>query len=143
MDGSGCSLSWLTGPWQGSGYTSSLGVPIIPTDSSGTAVGTLAAGATGAYYSYFLTLAQTLVASGQSSAYLRLGWEFDGGWYAWSAANAAQEASYATYFQQIVTAMRSVSGEHFSFVWNPDVGAFSDAPYNVVPWPTPVTPMST
>jgi hypothetical protein len=131
MDGSGGSLSWLTGPWQGSGYTLSLGVPIIPTDSSGAAVGSLATGATGAYNSYFVTLAQTLVAAGESNAYLRLGWEFDGGWYAWSATTAAQEASYATYFQQIVTAMRSVAGEHFSFVWNPDVGAFNDAPYNV------------
>ena len=35
MDGSGGSLSWLLGPWQGSGYTLSLGVPIIPTSSSG------------------------------------------------------------------------------------------------------------
>jgi beta-mannanase len=131
MDGAGGSLSWLTGAWAGKGYTLSLGVPIIPTSSSGAAVGTLAAGATGAYNSYFVTLAQTLVAAGESNAYLRLGWEFDGGWYAWSATTAAQEASYATYFQQIVTAMRSVAGEHFSFVWNPDVGAFNDAPYNV------------
>ena len=37
-----------------------IGVPIIPTNSSGTAVGSLATGATGAYNSYFVTLAQTL-----------------------------------------------------------------------------------
>ena len=35
-------------------------------------------GATGAYNAYFVTLAQTLVAAGESDAYLRLGWEFDG-----------------------------------------------------------------
>ena len=81
MDGSGGSLSWLTGPWSGSNYVLSLGVPILPTNSSGAAVGTLATGATGAYNSYYVTLAQTLVAAGESNAYLRLGWEFDGGWY--------------------------------------------------------------
>jgi len=35
MDGSGGSLGWLLGAWSGSGYTLSLGVPIIPTNSSG------------------------------------------------------------------------------------------------------------
>jgi len=132
MDGSGGSLAWMFADgWAGSGYTLSLGVPIIPTDSTGDAVGTLAAGATGAYNSYFVTLAQTLVAAGESNAYLRLGWEFDGGWYAWSAASTTDEANFAQYFQQIVTAMRSVSGANFGFVWNPDVAAFNDPSYNV------------
>lgn len=131
MDGSGGSLSWLTGPWSGSSYTLSLGVPILPTSSSGAVVGTLATGATGAYNSYFVTLAQTLVSAGESTAYLRLGWEFDGGWYSWSATTPTSEASYAAYFDQIVSAMRSVPGENFSFVWNPDAGAFSQSGYNV------------
>ncbi len=125
MDGANGSLSWLFADgWAGSGYTLSLGVPIIPTNSNNVAVGTLATGATGAYNSYFVTLAQTLVAAGESGAYLRLGWEFDGNWYAWQALTPAAEANYATYFQQIVTAMRSVSGENFKFVWNPDASAF-------------------
>ncbi len=110
MDGAGGSLNWLLGPWKGSGYTLSLGVPIIPTNSSGTAVATLAQGATGAFNSYFVTLAQTLISAGESNAYLRLGWEFDGSWMPWTATTPAAEASYASYFQQIVTAMRSVSG---------------------------------
>jgi hypothetical protein len=92
MDGADGSLSWMfANGWQGSSYTLSLGVPIIPTDSSGDSVGTLAIGATGAYNSYFVTLAQTLVAAGESNAYLRLGWEFDGGWYAWSATTPAED----------------------------------------------------
>jgi beta-mannanase len=131
MDGSGGSLNWLFVPWEGSGYTLSLGVPIIPTNSSGTAVGTLAQGATGAFNSYYVTLAQTLVAGGASNAYLRLGWEFDGSWMPWYAGTSSAEASFATYFQQIVTAMRSVSGEHFRFVWNPDAGAFTQSGYSV------------
>ena len=131
MDGSGGSLNWLLTPWQGSGYTLSLGVPIIPTSSSGTAVGTLAQGATGAFNSYYVTLAQTLVAGGQSNAYLRLGWEFDGSWMPWAATTPSAEASFASYFQQIVTAMRSVPGSSFRFVWNPDAGAFTQSGYSV------------
>jgi hypothetical protein len=132
MDGSGGSLSWMfASGWQGTGYTLSLGVPIIPTNANNVAVGTLATGATGAYNSYFVTLAQTLVAAGESNADLRLGWEFDGNWYAWEALTPATEASYAAYFDQIVTAMRSVAGEAFKFVWNPDASAFTTAGYNV------------
>ncbi len=133
MDGANGGLDWMfagTG-WSGSGYTLSLGVPIIPTTSSGAPVGSLAVGATGAYNGYFVSLAQALVAAGESSAYLRLGWEFDGGWYAWSATTPAAEASYAAYFAQIVTAMRAVPGADFKFVWNPDATAFNDAPYDV------------
>jgi beta-mannanase len=132
MDGSGGTLSWLTGAWAGKGYTLSLGVPMIPTNSSGTPVGSLAAGATGAYNSYFVTLAQNLVAGGAGNAYLRLGWEFDGGWFpSWSAQTPAAEADFGGYFDQIVTAMRSVPGENFQFVWNPDSGAFAESGYNV------------
>jgi len=131
MDGTGGSLNWLLEPWDGSGYTLSLGVPMIPENSSGTAVGTLAQGASGAYNSYFVTLAQSLVSGGASHAYLRLGWEFDGSWFPWSATSSGAEASYASYFQQIVTAMRSVAGEAFHFVWNPDAGAFTEAGYSV------------
>jgi hypothetical protein len=136
MDGAGGSISWLTNAWKGTGYTLSLGVPMIPTEANGTPDGTLAQGATGAYNSYYTTLAQTLVAGGEADAYLRLGWEFDGGWYTWGATTPAAEASYAAYFQQIVTAMRSVPGEAFRFVWNPDSGAFAQSGYNVeLAWP--------
>ena len=133
MDGSGGSLSWMfTNGWTGSPYTLSLGVPIIPTDAVGNPVGDLATGATGAYNGYFVTLAQTLIDSGESNAYLRLGWEFDESSNAWSATTPAEELNFATYFQQIVTAMRSVPGENFKFVWNPDLYVFqSNSSYDV------------
>ncbi len=131
MDGAGGSLNWLTGAWKGTGYTLSLGVPIIPDSSSGGAVGTLAQGASGAYNLYFVTLAQTLVNGGEANAYLRLGFEFDGAWMAWAATTPSAEASFAAYFQQIVTAMRAVPGENFRFVWNPDAGAFTQSGYSV------------
>jgi hypothetical protein len=131
MDGSGGSLNYLSQQYGGSGYTLSIGVPIIPTSSGGAAVGTLAQGATGAFNSYYVTLAQTLVAGGLSNAYLRLGWEFDGSWMPWAATTPSAETSFASYFQQIVTAMRSVPGEQFRFVWNPDAGAFTQSGYAV------------
>jgi hypothetical protein len=131
MDGADGALNSLIGPWAGSGYTLSLGVPIIPTDPGGAPVGTLADGASGAYNSSFVTLAQNLVSAGASSAYLRLGWEFDGSWFSWAAQSPAAEASYAGYFAQIVTAMRSVPGAAFRFVWNPDAGAFTESGYSV------------
>ena len=50
---------------------------------------------------------------------------------AWAATTPSAEASFAAYFQQIVTAMRSVPGEQFRFVWNPDAGAFTQSGYSV------------
>jgi hypothetical protein len=131
MDGSaGTAVAQLAHIWASTGDALSLGVPIIPT-SAGAPVGTLATGATGAYNSYFVTLAQTLVSGGEAGAYLRLGWEFDGSWFPWNATTPANEAAFAAYFQQIVTAMRSVPGANFKFVWNPDAGAFTTGGYNV------------
>ena len=142
MDGStGTAVAMLAHIWAGTGDALSLGVPIIPT-SAVPRVGTLAAGATGAYNPYFVTLAQTLISTGESNAYLRLGWEFDGGWFAWNATTPADEASFAAYFQQIVTAMRSVPGANFKFVWNPDAGP-SPRRATTSPWPTRATPTST
>ena len=162
MDGRGGSLRWLFADgWTGTPYTLSLGVPIIPTGSAGDPLGTLANGATGAYNAYFVILARTLVAAGESNAYLRLGWEFDGGWTAWNATTPTSEANFAAYFRQIVKAMRSVPGEKFRFVWNPDAEAFSTRSYNVAlaypgnayvnvigldaydqAWVTPLTPVN-
>jgi Glycosyl hydrolase family 26 len=131
LDGDSWSALVNTAPsylsaWKGSGYTMIWGLPMLPNSGS-----TLGQGATGAYNSYFVTLAQTLVAGGAANAYLRLGWEFDGSWTIWNATTASAEASYASYFQQIVTAMRSVSGENFRFVWNPDATAFTNSSYSV------------
>jgi hypothetical protein len=161
MDGAGGSINWLLDAWENSGYTLSLGVPMIPTDASGQPQGTLALGATGAYNSYFTTLASSMVAAGEGNAYLRLGWEFDGNWYAWQAQTPTDEANYAAYFQQIVTAMRSVPGAAFNFVWNPDASAFVSTSYSVaaaypgnayvnvigldlydMSWATPATPQN-
>jgi hypothetical protein len=81
--------------------------------------GDLATAASGAYNGYFHTLAQNLVSGGLPGASIRLGWEFNGTWYRWSVANATDASNYAEAWRQIVTAMRSVPGQQFSFDWAP------------------------
>lgn len=105
---------WLHG-WQGSGHHVVYSVPMVPSDGS-----TLAAGATGAYDHHFTRLAQNLVAYGFDNATIRLGWEFNGDWFAWTA--SADSAAFVTYWQRIVTAMRAVDGAGFRFDWNPIAG---------------------
>ena len=70
--------------------------------------------------SYFLKLAQEMVAGGQGNSIIRPGWEFNGNWFAWSA--DGQAAAFVGYWQQIVNTMRSVAGQNFHFEWNPTMG---------------------
>lgn len=109
------SISWWLSQWKNSGYTMIWGVPILPNTGA-----SLATGATGAYDQYFTTLAKELVAGGQGSSIIRLGWEFNGGWFPWAANGHA--ADFVAYWQQIVTTMRAVPGANFTFEWNPTRG---------------------
>ena len=121
LDGDSWSALLNTAPtdlaaWVGSGYSMIWGVPILP---KGTQY-SLADGAAGDYDSYFLTLAQDMVAGGQGASIVRLGWEFNGGWFPWAA--NGQAAAFIGYWQQIVDTMRSVPGQDFKFEWNPTAG---------------------
>jgi hypothetical protein len=78
------------------------------------------AAAAGTYDGHFKSLARSLVAGGLGHIVLRIGWEFNGSWYRWSVTNRRQAALYAEAWRSIVTAIRSVKGAHFTFVWNPD-----------------------
>ena len=98
-----------------SGFQMIWGVPMLL--DSGTS---LAAEASGAYDAYFTTLSQNLVASGQGSSIIRLGWEFNGSWFPWAA--GGQASNFVGAFQQIVTSMRSVPGADYRFEWNPNIG---------------------
>jgi hypothetical protein len=91
-------------------------VPLIPATG-----GSLAEGAAGAYNVRFRRLAERLVSFGQGRAILRLGWEFNGGWYRWAA--ASDPRAFAAYWRQIVVTMRSVPGADFRFDWNPTLGS--------------------
>ena len=108
--------NWPLSIWAGSGYKMIWGVPMIPTTGA-----TMAAGATGAYDQYFKTLAATMVQYGQGSSIIRLGWEFNGDWFNWGTSDTTA-AAFVSYWQQIVTSMRSAPGANFSFEWNPDRG---------------------
>ena len=120
------SPTWWTSGWNGTGYQVEYSIPVIPATG-----GTLQAGATGDYNSHFVALAHNLIDNGQANATLRLGWEFNGSWYKWSA--ASDPASFAAYWRQIVTAMRSVPGQHFEFDWCPTLGKASVAPDRAYP----------
>jgi hypothetical protein len=113
---------WLDG-WQGSPYHVVYSVPMVPSDGS-----TLSEGATGAYDHHFTRLAQNLVNYGFGDSTIRLGWEFNGNWFAWAA--SSDPAAFITYWQRIVTAMRAVDGAAFRFDWNPIAGG--DYPADLV-----------
>ncbi|HWC34899.1 MAG TPA: glycosyl hydrolase [Mycobacteriales bacterium] len=110
---------WLLRRWQGSGFRLMLGVPMLPDQGPSS----IADGAQGDYDQYFHTLAANLVRYGAASAALRIGWEMNGGWYRWSAVDDPQ--AWIAYYRHIVTAMRSVEGQRFTFVWNPNTGTRS------------------
>ena len=112
------SPTWYDDQWGGTGYQMDFSIPMFP-DSGGS----LATGASGGYNSHWVKLAQNFVAHNQATAVIRPGWEFNGSWFSWSA--MSNPGSYAAYFRQIVTSMRSVPGQNFKFEWNPSLGVAS------------------
>jgi len=83
-----------------------------------------AAAASGYYNGHFKAMARRLVAAGLGHAVLRLGWEFNGGWFGWGVSRAKARKLYdyratsiARAWRQIVPAIRSVPGAHFTFDW--------------------------
>lgn len=107
-----------------------LSVPLLPGgwDRSGAKKGegagkpvSFQAGAKGDYNAHFVNLAQNLVDRGLGDSVLRLGWEFNGGWYTWRASDDPK--GFIEYWRQIVTAIRSVKGaEKLQICWNPALG---------------------
>ena len=108
---------WSMNCWRAAGITSiTYSLPMLPEDGSAT----LAQGAAGEFDAIFRNVASTLVAKGYSNAVIRIGWEFNGEWYAWAASK--DPASWIAYWRRIVTVMRSVSGAKFKFDWCPGNG---------------------
>ena len=125
---------WQLGTWKGwvqkqPGRRLVLSVPLLPGGWAGNGPTTgpgagepvsLAEGAKGTYNEYFQRLAENLVENELGDTILRLGWEFNGGWYTWRADTKEKAEAFAAYFRQIVTTMRSVQGaENLKFCWNP------------------------
>jgi len=119
---------WPYSGWKGEGYAMIWGVDMLPdtyapdTDPSkagGSCYG-LTQGATGSFDHYFRTVGSNIVKAGFRTSIIRIGWEFNGNYFPWSAQGCA--AAYVRYFDDIVTTMRSVPGSHFTFEWNPTRG---------------------
>jgi len=85
-----------------------LSVSMSPSDSS--------PAQTPANLGVYEQLAQSLVSAGQAYAILRVGWEWSTTYFSWGVQNTTP-AQYVTAFDDIVTAMRSVPGQHFLFDW--------------------------
>jgi Glycosyl hydrolase family 26 len=108
---------WSMNCWKAAGIQSiTYSLPMLPEDGSAT----LAQGAAGRFDGIFRNVATTLVARGYPTAVIRIGWEFNGEWYAWAASK--DPASWIAYWRRIVTTMRSVPGAKFKFDWCPGNG---------------------
>jgi hypothetical protein len=110
--------------WKGKGYTMIWGVPMLTNGfgygARNTSCHGLAREADGDFNSHFVTVAHNMINAGFASSIVRLGWEFNGGWFPWAADGCA--SSFVGAYQQVVDAFRSVAGEHFTFEWNPTRG---------------------
>jgi hypothetical protein len=90
----------------------------------------------GQYDVHWANLANELAHYDLHRAYLRLGWEPDGAWYAWKAPQGqGNEANYAACFRRIVQVMRRAQpGNQWKFVWNPTT-AWRSKSYLDAIWP--------
>jgi hypothetical protein len=120
--------TWSMMCWRGGGIKGvTYSVPMLPEDGSAT----LAQGAAGQFDDVFRNFAATLVAQGFPDVVIRIGWEFNGDWYAWAAGKDPQ--SWITYWRRIVTVMRSVPGAKFKFDWCPGGGRTTFLAENAYP----------
>jgi len=120
--------SWLS-TWAGTSDQMVIGVPMVALNGSGNPENTLAQGAAGDENANFVAIAKNLVALGFGNAILRPGWEFDGNWYPWTVQSNSDAANFAAYWRNIVTAMRSVPGANFKFLWSP--AGFQSLSWNI------------
>jgi hypothetical protein len=75
--------------------------------------------ANGAWDAIYRTAARYINDGGFPDAIIRVGWEFDGTWYPWSA--NGNEALWASAYRRVVDVFRSVS-KRFRFEWSGDPG---------------------
>lgn len=107
------SVPVLIGPWDRSGPD---GIPGNADDVSYAKLNN------GDFDAHFQGLADNLVAKGLEDAYIRLGWEMDGGWYTWRAEDwvAADKTGFKNAFSHIVGVMRARQpSATWKFILNP------------------------
>lgn len=83
--------------------------------SPGTAAANFASVSSGAYDPYYAYVARLLVNAGYPDAVVRIGWEFDGNWFPWSARYDPQ--GYIASYRHVVAVFRGVSPS-FRFDWS-------------------------
>jgi Glycosyl hydrolase family 26 len=96
--------------FEGQNYTMVFAVPPIPEDGSATMAGCAA----GSYNSEWTTFGNTMTSLGLGSSIIRLGWEFNGNWFAWG---GGDPATFAACWRQIVSTVRAVA-PNLKFDWN-------------------------
>lgn len=108
------SLGWIMGRWQDSGRELYWSVPLVPRGA------TLTAAADGTYDRYYAAAARKLAKdSPEGPINLRIGWEFNGGWFPWSARK--DPAAYAAAYARFADIARATS-DRFVLTWTPNVG---------------------
>jgi hypothetical protein len=113
----------LGSPRAGCGATLS-----VPLTVAGASLESVAGGAGDAVFGQ---IADELVAAGLGAATIRLGWEFNGNWYAWAAGK--DPAGFAAAFRRAVAIFRGTLGSSFVVEWCPNAGpSSSDA---AAAWP--------
>jgi hypothetical protein len=112
----GVTRQGLTSAWNNSSAHRVWSMPLIPSDGSST----MEQAAAGAYNDKYTSVAQQLIAGGDGSSTIRLGWEMNGDWFAWS--GMRDPAAFAGAWRQAVTAMRAVPGANFTFDWSIALG---------------------
>lgn len=121
------SARWIADCWSDTPYALVLSVPMLTREDGNT----LRAGAEGAYDAHFQDLARVLIREGHKDAVLRIGWEFDGDWFPWSASRDPQ--AFVPYYRRIVQTMRAVPGGRFTYVWNFNLGENASKPDRFYP----------
>jgi hypothetical protein len=104
--------------FQNKPFTTVFGIPPIPEGVGATMPNC----ANGSYNSRWTTFGNTMKNMGLGSSVIRLGWEFNGNWYAWGGYNnGSSPATFAACFRQIVTTVRAVA-PNLKFDWNVNRG---------------------